>query len=208
MARWMATLVFGSLCVIGCGRGEDEAAGSVSQEVKACPFLVPFCPDECHLDNACPPRCHCPPAFTACGATFCTPNEHCCCPGACHEDGVGNFCAPLNQQCPISRRDYKTDINYLGERDLVRMRDELMQFRLATWRYKTEATQAPGHLGFMIDDVEPSPAVTGATGDSVDLYGYTSMAVATVQLQQQQIDELRGELKALKAELAKRSRAR
>jgi hypothetical protein len=26
----------------------------------ACPFLVPFCPAECHLDSACPMKCHCP----------------------------------------------------------------------------------------------------------------------------------------------------
>ncbi len=25
-----------------------------------CPFLVPFCPAQCHLDHACPQRCHCP----------------------------------------------------------------------------------------------------------------------------------------------------
>ena len=58
-------------------------------------------------------------------------------------------------------------------------------------------------LGFIIDDVGPGPSVA-PNGQTVDLYGYTSMAVATLQVQAQEIAELKAELAALKAELARR----
>jgi len=35
-------------------------AAAQAQGPPTCPFLVPFCPQECHLDHACPQRCHCP----------------------------------------------------------------------------------------------------------------------------------------------------
>ena len=87
----------------------------------------------------------------------------------------------------------------LSEEHLVK----LMKYRLATWRYKHDPSAT--HLGFIIDDVEPSPSIA-PTGQTVDLYGYTSMAVAAVQLQAQQIEDLQREVRALEAQLGKRSR--
>ena len=58
------------------------------------------------------------------------------------------------------------------------------------------------HYGFLIDDVAPSASVL-PSGERVDLYAYTSMAVATIQEQQAQIDALRAEVDALKAQVAK-----
>ena len=51
----------------------------------------------------------------------------------------------------------------------------------------------------MIDDVEPSVAVSG---DHVNLYGYLSMAVAAIQVQQSQIQALEQELRALREQVA------
>lgn len=58
-------------------------------------------------------------------------------------------------------------------------------------------------LGFMIDDNEGSAAVN-AQRDLVDLYGYTSMAVATIQLQAQQINALEREVAEMRKTLARR----
>lgn len=102
--------------------------------------------------------------------------------------------------CPISLAKYKKEISYLPEGELERVHDDLLSMRLATWRYKTEDDAAREHLGFMIDDNPSSPAVR-ASGDQVDLYGYTSMAVAAIQVQAKQIDELKAEVKALREEL-------
>jgi hypothetical protein len=105
--------------------------------------------------------------------------------------------------CPISRRRYKEDIHYLETAELARYRDELLAMKLATWRYKHDPSKE--RLGFMIDDNEGSAAVDGQR-DLVDLYGYTSMAVATIQLQAKQIRALEAELAHMRKALARRPR--
>lgn len=104
--------------------------------------------------------------------------------------------------CPISRRAYKTGIEYLDADGLKRYADELKKLRLATYKYKSGG---PTHLGFIIEDVEPSVSVDSPR-DMVDLYGYTSMAVAALKLQDQKIALLEQELAALKKALQVRSR--
>jgi len=103
--------------------------------------------------------------------------------------------------CPISRARFKKDIDYVPDQRLESIHDELMTMRLATWRYTSEAESDKQHLGFIIDD-NPASASVDATGDRVDLYGYTSMAVAAAQVQKKRIDALERELKALREELA------
>jgi hypothetical protein len=107
--------------------------------------------------------------------------------------------------CPISRREYKKNIAYLTEKDVRRLHDELMQFRLASYEYR-DVPEDRTHLGFIIDDVWPSPSVDG-TGDHVDLYGYASMAVAALQMQAREIDTLKKEVEALRRELHANDRA-
>ena len=113
------------------------------------------------------------------------------------ECGVQHVCAsesPIgNFGCPISRARYKREIEYVDDAQLSRLHDELTHLPLATWQYKHE----PGvpQLGFIIDDIEPSAAVSG---DHVNVYGYLSMAVAAIQVQQRQIDALHAEVEALR----------
>src|SRR4051794_22032631 len=107
--RTLRTLAISTLFVVASSCGgppaPEEPAGTVGETESAaqvCPLLVPFCPEGCRLVGHCPQRCECPPAFTACGDTYCTPNEMCCCPGACRLDGAGNFCAHKSEfGCPI-----------------------------------------------------------------------------------------------------------
>ena len=105
--------------------------------------------------------------------------------------------------CPISQRQHKKDISYLSETDRQRLNDELMSFRLATYRYKSEPATDREHLGFIIDDVAPSPAVL-QTGERVDMYGYQTMAVAALQTQAIEMVKLRRELDELKSTCAKK----
>jgi len=101
--------------------------------------------------------------------------------------------------CPISRARFKRDVLYLGEGELERLHAELRRFRLATYRYRA-LPAGRERLGFIIEDVEPSAAVDGER-DSVDLYGYASMAVAAVQVQARQIESLQAEVSALRRRL-------
>jgi hypothetical protein len=136
------------------------------------------------------------------GAACSTENETCWPGGGC---GVLLVCAKADPKtqpggCPISRARYKKDIAYLPESDLRRVHDDLMAMRMATWRYTSEPAAAREHLGFIIDDNPASPAVA-ASGDQVDLYGYTSMAVAAAQVQDKRLDALERELRALREEV-------
>ena len=127
-----------------------------------------------------------------------TPGEECD-PGAgC---GVRLLCTDRNPAvlCPISERKAKRDIAYLTPADIQRVHNELMQLPLATYAYRSEASSARSHLGFIIDDVGESPAV-GQDGTTVDLDGYASMAVAALQAQGKEIDQLKKEVDSLRNE--------
>jgi hypothetical protein len=98
--------------------------------------------------------------------------------------------------CPISRARFKQDISYLDDAERAQFHDQITQLRLASYRYKN-APDVP-QLGFMIDDVEPSVAVSG---DHVNLYAYLSMAVAAIQVQDRQIKALQQQLAEVRASL-------
>ena len=103
--------------------------------------------------------------------------------------------------CPISRAKYKKDVQYLADGDLQRYRDQLLSLPLATWRYRDSPAGSRLHLGFMIDGHESLVCVEPER-DQIDLYGYASMAVATLQLQARQIEALQKGVDALRAGLA------
>jgi len=116
--------------------------------------------------------------------------------------GVNLVCASSDPTmgpggCPISRARYKQDIHYLNAEERHAVAADLLATPLARFRYKHD--QSGGEqLGFVIDDVEPSPSVQG---DHVSLYGYTSMAVAALQEQAERTQALERELSQLKLHL-------
>lgn len=110
--------------------------------------------------------------------------------------------------CPISTAKAKREIAYADGAAIDRLHDDLMSVKLASYRYKPNvAADDARHLGFVIEDMpEGSPAVL-ASRDRVDLYGYASMAVASLQHQQREIDALKAEVARLAAENAAMKRA-
>lgn len=101
--------------------------------------------------------------------------------------------------CPISRAEFKTDIEYLAPADLEQYAADLHSLRLATYRYRSAPADAPSRLGIILEDNEQGIWVD-AKHDRVDLYGYASLAVATLQLQQRQITALQAEVERLGAQ--------
>jgi hypothetical protein len=94
----------------------------------------------------------------------------------------------------MSSRRFKDDIEYLDAPGLQQIHDETLRLRLATYHYKGQfADPNPRHLGFIVEDDPSSPAVDRAH-DRVDVYGYLSMVVATMKVQEQEIAELKREL--------------
>ena len=103
--------------------------------------------------------------------------------------------------CPVSSRRFKRDIEYLGATDLQRLTQQLLSLKLTTYDYKDPALAGRRHLGFIIED-GPRTFAIDTQGDRVDLYGYTSMAVAAVQVQSKELAALQAEVKALKEQVA------
>lgn len=108
--------------------------------------------------------------------------------------------------CPISQRAAKRDIAYVSADERAALTAQLLATRLARYRYKQQDASESKHLGFIIEDQPGSPAVL-PSGDRVDLYGYTSMAVAAIQEQAEELAALRAEVAALRAELEKARRS-
>jgi hypothetical protein len=146
------------------------------------------------------------------GSTCTTEGESCALtePGECGQPILkcekGVWTLP-NVSCPISMGRAKREIAYVEPEDTARLHDQLMSTRLATYRYKAPAPDGMGgddarHLGFIIEDMPEGSAAVLPSRDRVDLYGYTSMTVASLQHQQREIDELKAELAKLRRENA------
>ena len=103
----------------------------------------------------------------------------------------------------MSRRVYKRDIERLDEDALGRVYDELRKIQLTTYQYKSDPAASPRRLGFIIDDTK-TPYPINADGNSVNLYGYVSMAVAAIQTQSREIEALRAEVAQLRHEQSRR----
>ncbi|MEZ4464734.1 MAG: hypothetical protein R3F43_09590 [bacterium] len=124
-----------------------------------------------------------------------------CDPGdACNALMVCTDVDPRQGPCPISKAEFKRDIQYVQPAERERLRAAVEAVKLATWRYRSEPADARPHLGFIIDDGVPVEALR-PSGDQVDLYGYTTLAVAALQAQAAELAALRAEVEALRTEL-------
>ena len=137
-------------------------------------------------------------ACTTAGTT-CWPSDSTC--------GQLLVCAtsdPMNNPggCPVSRVKHKKGIQYLSESEVASIADEATTMRLSSWQYKAEGESMRRHVGFLIDDMPESIAVADS-GERVDLYGYTSMAIAAVQVQDKRLQLLERELASMRAEMVR-----
>ena len=146
------------------------------------------------------PTCRCGTRPACTGLDQCTSGGPVPVGGA---DLCGSICCYRN--CPVSRRMFKQDIETVSPADLKRLYDQLRAIQLTTYRYKSGGPESPRRLGFLIDDVK-TPFPVNPDGNTVDLYGYMSMAVAAVQVQAEEIAALRAEVAALKDSKPRRSK--
>ncbi len=176
----------------GGGASADGGAGG-DGEAYYCDWVRGSIPAS-EVDDAATPPCQ-PPSAPGC-SPWCTSGQVCCCGGPtvkCECD-LASKCSGGGY---ISRRAFKTDIDYVDDQEREALAQQALRTRLAEYRYKAEPASARRHLGFIIDDQpDPSPAVQ-ADRTHVDEYGYTSMLLATVQQQQKEIDALRTRVDAL-----------
>lgn len=98
--------------------------------------------------------------------------------------------------CPISTRRAKHDIAYLSPAEVDALAHEATQMPLATYEYNDPALAGRRRLGFIIEDAPMSYAVDPERSQ-VDLYGYTSVLLATLQSQARRIDALEAQVRTL-----------
>jgi hypothetical protein len=102
--------------------------------------------------------------------------------------------------CPISRSRFKQDIRYLDADERADYYRQLLEIDLATYRYR-ERSDRKTQLGVILEDNEHGVWIDAAN-DRVDIYAYTSLAVAGVQTQAAELAALRREIDELRRELA------
>lgn len=96
-----------------------------------------------------------------------------------------------------SSAQFKHDIKYLNEEQLRQYAEQFYSMSLATWKYNDELPEADGRtkLGIIVEDVD---GVVLSSETEVDLYSYTSVVGAAVQVQQQELELLREEVLRLR----------
>ena len=155
------------------------------------------------------PVCHDPPdaggpvdsGVCATPGTPCTQKGQTCGDGT-YTCGVILVCDdhdPSAGNCPISSAKFKDGIAYLSDAELDRMHEETLATRLATYQYKASFDdRGVTHLGFIIED-QPQSLAVDRGHDRVDLYGYVSMVVASMQVQEKEIQALKREVREARA---------
>lgn len=102
---------------------------------------------------------------------------------------------PRLDGCPISRQAFKHNIHYLDAQERQHVAAQVLQWPLATWQYRGAPDRE--RIGFVLEDLLSSPAAD-PDRDQVDLYAALSMAIATLQVQADQIAALQAEVEALR----------
>jgi hypothetical protein len=108
------------------------------------------------------------------------------------------------EMCPISARRFKRDIAYVTPADADALAAQVRATRLATYEYTIPAMAGRRRLGFILED-QPHSFAADPEHSQVDLYGYVSMLVATVQSQDRTIQGFARRVEALERALARRN---
>ncbi len=178
---------------------EEKACNDAGECVANSPGICGE-PQQCEvLEDQEPLTCE---AHESCCGNVCCGIGEICCTGVPFEPGEGS-CIPEDSVggCPQSLRSVKDDIEYLSSEQVEALGQQAKEIRLTTWRYKSEPeSMGSQHLGFIIEDV-PGPYTVQADGRHVNLYGYTSLAVAAVQTQAKEIELLKEQVELLKAQV-------
>jgi hypothetical protein len=182
----VTTLVWSGACSSESGSSNDRCADEPANEASV------YCAPSGSLPA--PPDAMTPPPD---GYERCPPGYFCS--NSAGPSGEPFRCDPPGNPCDtfVSRREFKTAIRYVDAQERAALAAEALSIPIASYAYKTDPPDARRRLGFIIDDQpDPSFAVDGDR-THVDLYGYTSMLLATVQEQQRAIAELKQRVEML-----------
>jgi len=102
-----------------------------------------------------------------------------------------------------SAREFKEDIVYLESADRTALAQDMLALPLASYRYKPGIDPSVPvdfrNLGFIIEDASPKAPFVIREQKEVDLYGFASAILVTLQEQQKTIARLEREVMELRA---------
>ncbi|MCR4276002.1 MAG: tail fiber domain-containing protein, partial [Candidatus Parcubacteria bacterium] len=88
-----------------------------------------------------------------------------------------------------STRSLKTDINYTTASSSEDMLNQLVNLKVATYRYKIENQQDPLRIGLISEDTRDiAPEILSADGKGIDLYKLATFTLAGVQALAARVD--------------------
>lgn len=119
--------------------------------------------------------------------------------GAAASGGAVSGAASAAPLLAMSARDLKRDIEYINAAEAERLYDEVVDMKLARWRYNPGLVDDQTRLGVIIDDA-PDATMVSMDQRTIDLYTYASMMAAAVQHQARVIEDLRAALDELRDE--------
>ncbi|MBU6388768.1 DUF5011 domain-containing protein [Patescibacteria group bacterium] len=103
-----------------------------------------------------------------------------------------------------STRDAKTDISYVTASTTDDMLGQLVNLKVATYRYKIEPQQDPLRLGFIAEDAQTiAPEILSPDGKGVDLYKLATFNLAATQALAAKVDAHETRITSLEARVAK-----
>jgi hypothetical protein len=120
---------------------------------------------------------------------------------ASENDGASLPCSDGHRSVgagPRSTRRSKEGVAYVSPATVDELGQAALDIRLATFRYK--GGDGSRHLGFIIED-NPAIFASDVKNGRVDLYGYTSMALAALQSQARHLEQIEAEIDVLSNEV-------
>ncbi len=103
-----------------------------------------------------------------------------------------------------STRDAKTDISYVDASTTEEMFNQLVNLKIANYRYKIEDPSDPLRLGFIAEDAQKiAPEVLSPDGKGVDLYKLATFTLSGVQTLAAKVDAQDLRLTSLEDRVAK-----
>lgn len=97
-----------------------------------------------------------------------------------------------------SSRAYKHDIEYVARPELAELARQVESLRLARFRHRDQVG-GPQRLGFITEDA-PGAAFVSSDGRTVDLYALLSASIAAIQIQDERIRALEGQMRTMSAQ--------
>ena len=94
----------------------------------------------------------------------------------------------------FSSKEIKSNIKYQSSQNIDQIHEEVKEMKIASYKYIGSDSPV---LGLILEDINPDSILRDE--ESINLYTYTTMCVAAIQVQSKEIKKLKDEIEQLKS---------